>query len=192
MPRGGSSNDVGSTLCTIHAITVHRTEVVVTIAQTLLPEFDQEMMVTRRLLERVPSEKGEWKPHPKSFALGHLAQLVARMPGWMAQTLRKTELDLKAGGGGYSFEKTPTLLAEFDKNVREAREAIAATSDADLHVPWSLKMGDRVLFTQPRGEVTRTHLNHLIHHRGQLTVYLRLVDVPLPSIYGPTADEGWG
>jgi hypothetical protein len=122
----------------------------VTIAETLLPEFDQEMMVTRRLLERVPSEKGEWKPHPKSFALGHLAQLVARMPGWMAQTLRKTELDLK-GGGGYSFEKTPTLVAEFDKNVREAREAIAATSDADLRVPWSLKMGDRVLFTQPRG-----------------------------------------
>jgi uncharacterized damage-inducible protein DinB len=178
-------------LGTVNAIIVHRTEAVVTIAETLLPEFDQEMIVTRRLLERVPSDKGEWKPHPKSFALGHLAQLVARMPGWMAQTLRNTELNLKAYSG-YSFEKTPTLVAEFDKNVREAREAIAAASDADLRVPWSLKMGDRVLFTQPRGEVTRTHLNHLIHHRGQLTVYLRLVDVPLPSIYGPTADEGWG
>ncbi|HVT38186.1 MAG TPA: DinB family protein [Gemmatimonadaceae bacterium] len=161
-----------------------------TIAETLLPEFDQEMMVTRRLLERAPSEKGEWKPHPKSFALGHLAQLVSQMPGWMAQTLRNSELDLKAYSG-YSFEKTSTLVAQFDKNVREAREAIAASSDADLRVPWSLKMGDRVLLTQPRGEVTRTHLNHLIHHRGQLTVYLRLVDVPLPSIYGPTADEGW-
>ena len=158
------------------------------ISETLLPEFDQEMATTRRLLERVPSEKAEWKPHPKSFALGHLAQLVSGMPGWITKTIRETELNL-ATGPGYSFETTETLLGVFDKNVREAREAIAAAKDADFAVTWSLKMGDRVLWTSPRGAVVRTHINHLCHHRGQLTVYLRLLDVPIPSIYGPTADE---
>jgi uncharacterized damage-inducible protein DinB len=161
-----------------------------TIAQTLLPEFDQEMTNTRRLLERVPSEKGQWKPHVKSFALGHLAQLVSWMPGWITNALRETRLDLTKAGG-YSFETTPTLLAGFDRNVREAREAIVASRDADYAVQWSLVRGDKVLFSAPRSVVVRTHLNHLIHHRGQLTVYLRLVDVPLPAIYGPTADEGW-
>jgi uncharacterized damage-inducible protein DinB len=161
-----------------------------TIAETLLPEFDQEMAVTRRLLERVPSEKGQWKPHVKSFALGHLAQLVSWMPGWITKTLHETRLDL-ATAGGYSFETTETLLAGFDRNVREAREALVASKDADYAVTWSLTHGDRVLFSAPRGVVVRQNINHLIHHRGQLTVYLRLVDVPLPSIYGPTADEGW-
>lgn len=160
------------------------------IGQGLLPEFDMEMATTRRLLERVPSEKGTWKPHEKSFPLGHLAQLLSWMPGWIATTLTSTELDL-ARGGGYSFETTETLLAEFDRNVQAAREALAAAKDADFGVPWSLKMGDRVLFTLPRGVVVRQHISHLVHHRGQLTVYLRLLDVPIPSIYGPTADEKW-
>lgn len=155
-----------------------------------LPEFDQEMATTRRLLERVPSEKGPWKPHPKSFPLGHLAQLVATMPGWITNALRETSLDL-ASSPGYGFETTETLLREFDRHVAEAREALAATTEADLAVPWSLRHGDQVIFTAPRGEIARQHLDHLIHHRGQLTVYLRLIDVPLPSIYGPTADERW-
>ena len=158
------------------------------ISKTLLPEFDQEMATTRRLLERVPSEKGQWKPHTKSFSLGHLAQLVARMPGWIANTILKPDLNL-AGGAGYSYEKTEALLKTFDKNVAEAHAAIAKSKDADYKATWSLKFGDRVVMTQPRGEAVRSHLNHLIHHRGQLTVYLRLIDVPLPSIYGPTADE---
>jgi uncharacterized damage-inducible protein DinB len=161
-----------------------------TIAQTLLPEFDQEMATTRRLLERVPDDKATWKPHEKSFSLGHLAQLVARMPGWNTQAMNATELDL-ASFTGYSHEKTATLLVEFDRNVREARAALAAASDDDFQVPWSLKAGDRVFMTLPRGAVVRQNINHLIHHRGQLSVYLRLVDVPLPSIYGPTADEKW-
>ncbi len=161
-----------------------------TVAETLLPEFDQEMTTTRRVLERVPSEKGEWKPHPKSFALGHLSQLVAGMPGWITQTIGATELDL-AAGSGYSFETTATLLDVFDKNVRAARAAIGAARDSDFSVQWSLKMGDKVLMTSPRGPVVRQHINHLVHHRGQLTVYLRLLDVPVPSIYGPTADEKW-
>jgi len=158
------------------------------IAATLLPELDQEMATTRRLLERVPAAKGSWKPHPKSFALGHLAQLVSWMPGWIADTLREPALDV-ATAPKYSFETTEALLREFDANVRAAREALAAANDADFALPWSLKHGDRVIFTAPRGSVVRTHINHLIHHRGQLSVYLRLNDVPLPSIYGPTADE---
>ncbi|HEU4996421.1 MAG TPA: DinB family protein [Gemmatimonadaceae bacterium] len=158
------------------------------VSDTILPEFDQEMATTRRVLERVPSDKGTWKPHTKSFSLAHLAQLVAWMPGWIGNTLRQTELNL-AGGGGYSNEPTDALLKMFDKNVQQAREAIVQSNDSDYAVPWSLKMGDRVLFTQPRSEVVRGHINHLIHHRGQLTVYLRLLDVPVPSIYGPTADE---
>jgi uncharacterized damage-inducible protein DinB len=160
------------------------------IADTLLPEFDQEMAVTRRLLERVPGEHGQWKPHPKSFALGHLAQLVSWMPGWITSTLQKTSLDL-GGGAGYSFEATETLLAGFDENVRGARAAIAAAVDDDYATTWSLTHGDKVLFSAPRAAVVRMHISHLVHHRGQLTVYLRLLDVPIPSIYGPTADEGW-
>jgi uncharacterized damage-inducible protein DinB len=160
------------------------------IGARLLPEFDQEMATTRRLLERVPSDKAQWKPHPKSFSLGHLAQLVSWMPGWITNALRATELNL-AKAGGYSIEQTETLLRGFDQNVREARETLRAAKDADFAVPWSLKHGDRVLFTAPRGTVVRQHINHVIHHRGQLSVYLRLVDVPVPSIYGPTADEGW-
>jgi uncharacterized damage-inducible protein DinB len=160
------------------------------IAETLLPEFDQEMAATRRLLERVPSDEPDWKPHPKSFSIAHLAQLIASMPGWIAQTLTHTELDL-AAGPGYSNESTADLVAVFDENVRRAREALLASKDADYDVPWSLKMGDRVLMTMPRGAVVRQHISHLSHHRGQMTVYLRLRDVPVPSIYGPTADEKW-
>lgn len=157
---------------------------------SLLPEFDQEMKSTRRVLERVPSDKADWRPHPKSFPLGHLAQLLSWMPGWITNTVTETKLDL-AGGAGYSMEKTESLLDVFDKNVREAREALAKATEADFEVPWSLTMGDRVLMTMPRGSVVRQHFSHLSHHRGQMTVYLRLLDIPVPSIYGPTADERW-
>jgi len=160
-------------------------------ADELLPEFDEEMKATRRVLERVPSEKGEWKPHPKSFSLAHLAQLVSWMPGWLTNILQETSLNL-ATGGRYSTEKTETLLAGFDKVVNEARAAIAAAKEEDYDVVWSLKHGDNVLFSAPRKVVVRQTISHLSHHRGQLTVYLRLLDVPVPSIYGPTADEGWG
>ncbi len=156
-----------------------------------LKEFDQEMASTRRLLERVPSEKAQWKPHEKSFALGHLAQLVSWMPGWITMTLRDPYLDLKSGGR-YGFETTEKLLEGFDRNVREAREALASVTGDALDERWELRMGPQVLLTSTKGEVTRQNLSHLSHHRGQLTVYLRLLDVPIPQIYGPTADEGWG
>lgn len=161
------------------------------ISDTLLPEFDQEMAATRRVIERVPDDDPKWKPHPKSFSIAHLGQLLAWMPGWIGQTLTTTELDI-AGGGGYSNESTATLLELFDDNVRKAHEAIVASSDADYEVPWSLKLKGEVVFTLPRGAVVRQHISHLSHHRGQMTVYLRLRDVPVPSIYGPTADESWG
>jgi uncharacterized damage-inducible protein DinB len=158
------------------------------ISDSLLPEFDQEMSTTRKVLERVPSDKAKWKPHEKSFPMGHLAQLVAGMPSWITNAVTETSLDLSRYPG-YSYEKTETLVAQFDRNVKEARAAIAASKDADYLANWSLKHGDRVIFTMPRAGVVRQTINHLIHHRGQLTVYLRLVDVPVPSIYGPTADE---
>ena len=158
------------------------------IAESLLPEFDLEMDTTRRLLERVPDRDGAWKPHPKSFSLGHLAQLVARMPGWITNALRETELDLSTFSG-YTLESTSTLLAEFDAHVGEAREALASATDEDFEVPWSLQVDDQLFFTLPRRDIVRQNINHLIHHRGQLSVYLRLNEVPVPPIYGPTADE---
>ena len=161
------------------------------IGTALLPEFDQEMATTRRVLERVPSDKGEFKPHPKSFPMAHLAQLVSMIPDWIAQTIRKTEINL-AGGTGYSVQKTEALVQQFDRNVRGAREAIAAATDKDFAVAWSLKMGEQVLITQSRGAAVRSHISHLVHHRAQLGMYLRLVDVPVPQMYGPTADEKWG
>ncbi|HEY4101210.1 MAG TPA: DinB family protein [Gemmatimonadales bacterium] len=159
-----------------------------TIGTSLLPEFDQEMVPTRRLLERVPEEKGDWKPHPKSFSLGHLAQLVSWMPGWIAQTLTNDSLDL-GGGTGYGNQTHSALMDEFDRNVREGREALSRASDETFAGTWSLKRGDQVFWAAPRSVVVRNHISHLAHHRGQLTVYLRLLDVPIPSIYGPSADE---
>ena len=158
--------------------------------ETMLPEFDQEMKTTRRMLERVPTDKGQWKPHEKSFSIGHLAQLLSWMPGWITNTLTTDFLDI-GGSPGYSYEKTESLLEIFDRNVKEARAAIAAVQESDLEKPWSLKMGDRILMTLPRGVVARQHVSHLVHHRGQMSVYLRLLDIPVPSIYGPTADERW-
>jgi len=160
----------------------------VSIAEALLAEYEQEMATTRRLLERVPSDKGTWKPHPKSFALGHLAQLVSWMSGWVGQALSHTALDL-SGGPRYSFERTEKLLETFDRGVAETRAALKTAKDADFGVSWSLKNGDRVLFSAPRSVIVRQHISHLSHHRGQLTVYLRLLDVPIPQIYGPTADD---
>src|SRR3954465_1316351 len=124
-------------------------------AESLLPEFDMEMASTRKAIERVPSDKGAWKPHPKSFSLGHLTQLVATMPGWLTNMATKSELDLSASPG-YSLESTESLLARFDKLVAEAGTALANLKDAELGAPWSLKHGDRVLFTTTRGVTIRS------------------------------------
>ena len=157
-------------------------------ADALLAELAEEMKTTRRVIERVPSEKGDWKPHPKSFSLAHLTQLVSSMPGWITKIVHGKAIDLSEGPG-YTNQKTESLLQQFDKHVAEARAAITAAKDADYAKPWELRMGDKVLMSLPRGVVVRQTVNHLVHHRGQLTVYLRLLDVPVPSIYGPSADE---
>ena len=116
-----------------------------------------------------------------------LTQLVATMPGWIARTLSEDEMNL-AGGAGYSYQKTERLLEQFDKLSAQAHDAFANASDADFEEPWSLKMGDKVLFTLPRYVAVRQHINHLCHHRGQLTAYLRPMGGKVPSTYGPTAD----
>ncbi|MEP6729444.1 MAG: damage-inducible protein DinB [bacterium] len=165
-----------------------------TIAEMLLPEFDMEIATTRKVLERVPDGKGEWKPHEKAFPMAHLAQLVARLPGWVNMVVERTELDIMPKDGpttaGYSIETTATLLAEFERNAKAGREAIAKTTDAQFWESWSFKRAGETLFTQPRYLALRTSvLNHLVHHRAQLGLYLRLTDQKVPSMYGPTADE---
>ncbi|HEX4933002.1 MAG TPA: DinB family protein [Gemmatimonadaceae bacterium] len=164
------------------------------IAQSILPEFDHEMSTTRKLIERTPEAQLAWTPHAKSMSLGRLAIHLATLPHWGVVTMTATELDMNPpGGGGYRTPELGTvaeMLAEFDRNVSRAREAIAASSDADFMVGWSLKNAGHTIFTMPRVAVLRTFvLNHVIHHRGQFSVYLRLHDVPVPSIYGPSADE---
>jgi uncharacterized damage-inducible protein DinB len=164
------------------------------ISDLLLPELDNELKVTRTVLERVPDDRGEWKPHEKSFPMAHLAQLVARLPGWAPMVLEQTELDIAPVNGpkfpGYSIEKTSTLLAEFDRNAAAARNCIARASDEDFQVPWTFKVAGTAQFSMPRYQALRsTVLNHLVHHRAQLGVYLRLVDQKVPQMYGPTADE---
>ncbi|HEX4633204.1 MAG TPA: DinB family protein [Gemmatimonadales bacterium] len=162
-----------------------------TIGQSLLPEFDQETATTRRVLERVPDGKGDWKPHAKSFPLAHLAQLVAGMPSWMISMLKAPGLDL-AKQPGYSNEKTATLVDGFDKGVKAAREALASAKDAQFDEMWALMHHGHVITSQPRREVIRIHFSHMVHHRAQLGLYLRMLDVPVPSMYGPTADERFG
>ncbi len=164
------------------------------ISAAVLPEFDHEMSVTRTALSRVPGERADWRPHPKSYSLGDLAVHIANIPTWIGATLTGTELDLNPPGGpawvSPTFESTTALLSTFDANIAAGRTAISGAADDAFGVPWSLKFGGAVIFTMPRVVVLRSFvLNHLIHHRGQLTVYLRLLDVPVPQIYGPTADE---
>ena len=165
------------------------------IAQSLLREFDEEMKNTRKVLERVPDEKWNWKPHEKSGTLGWLAAHVGTVPEWLTMTMNTESLDYApVGGPSYEppkIESRAQLLAAFDKAVAEARVALLAGSDADFQKEWTLLAGGQKIFSLPRSVCIRSMiLNHLIHHRGQLTVYFRLVGVPVPGLYGPSADEG--
>ena len=159
-----------------------------TIAEDFLSELDYELPGTRRLLERVPSDKGPWKPHPRSSAFGHLAQLVTRLPGVMADILGGKDLDL-AASPPYTFESTDTLLLEFDANAERLRKALRTATDDDFALTWSLRYGEEVVDTGARKAVLRNTINHFVHHRGQLTVYLRMNEIPVPGLYGPSADE---
>ncbi len=161
------------------------------LVDALLPEFDHEMTTTRKVLERVPDDRFDWKPHAKSYSLHDLAQHVATVPMWGAMTLTESEIDV-AGTGQLAPVKTRAeLLSLFDDNVKKTRAALVGTSDAELMAPWALKRAGQTIFSMPRAAVWRSFvMNHLIHHRAQLGVYLRLNDVPVPSMYGPSADEG--
>src|SRR5918994_6634227 len=164
------------------------------LGEALLPEFDHEMATTRKTLERVPEEKFDWKPHEKSTTLGGLATHLANLPSWVGHTIDKDELDI-APPGQPPLRIAPArtrdeVLAAFDKNVAAARAALAGASDERLLGPWTLLRGGNKVLTLPRAAVLRSLvLSHSIHHRAQLGVYLRLNDIPVPSVYGPSADE---
>lgn len=158
--------------------------------RALLAEFDQEMAATRRTLERLPDGKGDWKPHEKSMPLNRLANHVAETPGWVAATLQQEFLDLPETYQPEILGSREEILAAFDKRVAEARQAIEALDLASLDQTWTLRFGGKTVLSMPRYQVLRgLVLNHLIHHRAQLGVYLRLNGIPVPGIYGPSADE---
>lgn len=162
------------------------------IAAALLPEFDHEMANTRKALERVPMDKADWKPHEKSGTMQWLAGHLAAIPMWASATVNLPSIDLEDGDNQSpdAPRTSEELLAMFDGFVVEARSAIAGASDETLMEPWSLLAGGQEIVTMPKIAVLRSFImNHMIHHRGQLTVYLRLNDVPVPALYGPSADE---
>ena len=165
-----------------------------TYAEALLPEFDQEMANTRKVLERIPEDKLGWRPHPRSNTIGWNANHVADLVNWLVQTLTRPGLDVApVNGERYQFPKLTSrgeILELFDRNVAAAREAIRAIKDEDMGRMWSLLQAGKPFFTMPRAAVVRSVvLNHLIHHRAHLCVYLRLNDIPVPGMYGPSGDE---
>jgi uncharacterized damage-inducible protein DinB len=163
------------------------------LSDALLPEFDHEMANTRKTLERVPDGKFDWKPHQKSFAMGGLASHLATLPGWANVTIDMDEFDMAPAGEPLRAEQLNSqaeVLETFDRNVAKARAAIAGARDEHLFKSWTLLSGGNKILTLPRVAVLRSFvMNHIIHHRAQLGVYLRLNDIPVPSIYGPSADE---
>jgi uncharacterized damage-inducible protein DinB len=161
------------------------------IAQSMLGEFDHEMASTRKTLERIPVAKLEYKPDPKSMSLGQLAGHITEMVGWGTMTLTTDSLDMNPGDHKPFIPTSEhQLLSEFDKNLHTLRATLAGMKDEDMMKTWSLRIGGNVLFSMPRVGVMRTMImNHIIHHRAQLTVYYRLNGVPVPALYGPSADE---
>jgi uncharacterized damage-inducible protein DinB len=160
------------------------------LVDALLPEFDHEMTVTRKLLERVPDDRLAWKPHAKSYSLGQLAQHVATIPMWGSVTLSESEIDIGGTPSPGPAGSRAEILSIFDGHVAKTRAALVGKSDGELMAPWALKRDGHVIFSMPKASVWRSFvMSHLIHHRAQLGVYLRMQDVPLPSSYGPSADE---
>jgi len=162
------------------------------LATAFLAELDNEAKVTRECLSRVPLDKSDWKPHEKSMPMGRLAVHCAEMFGWTKETLTQDVLDFAtADMTPFEPKTTEELLAFFDDHIEKAKEILGHTSDETFLTDWTMRNGEQVYFTMPKVAVMRTFvLNHIIHHRGQLSVYLRLNDIPVPSIYGPSADEG--
>jgi uncharacterized damage-inducible protein DinB len=164
------------------------------LGQSLLPEFDHEMAGTRKTLGRVPEDRLFWTPHEKSMTLGGLASHLANLPSWVGYTIERDSLDVAPVGQPPLRQPQMTsrqaLLDHFDRHVAEGRTLLASAPDDRLLAPWTLLGGGRAHFTLPRIAVLRGFvMNHSVHHRAQLTVYLRLLDVPVPGLYGPSADE---
>lgn len=165
------------------------------IAQSLLPEFEHEMKNTRKTLERLPEDKLDWKPHEKSWTFRELATHIAGLPGWGTITLKQDSFDMAPPGAEAPKPPKPAsskaeVLSQFDENVTACRAAIAAASDEHLLATWSFLKGGETIFAMPRLGVLRNFLmNHIIHHRAQFGIYLRLNDLPVPPLYGPSADE---
>jgi uncharacterized damage-inducible protein DinB len=159
-------------------------------SQTILPEFDDEMKKTRRILERVPDDKLDYKPHDKSMSLGRLSTHIAELPHWAVVALDQDVLDMEPGFKPHIATSQAELLQIFDKSAAEAREKIAAATDEHWDQIWTFKLSGKTMMAMPRTAVMRGMvLNHLIHHRGQLSVFLRLNDLEVPGMYGPSADE---
>lgn len=164
------------------------------IKDAFLEELEQEAPLTRRYLERVPEDKLLWKPHQKSMTLGRLANHIAELPNWGELILTQDEFDI-APSGEESYEVSQAdnvkdILAIYDANLERLRERLDATADDAFMQTWTLKNGGQEVFSAPRAGVTRSSVfNHIVHHRAQLSVYLRMNDVPLPASYGPSADE---
>jgi len=159
-----------------------------------LSQMDREIPLSRRVLERVPEGKQEWKPHEKSAPLWYVAHLVATMPDWSTMAVLQDSLDLNPPGGSsyrrpQPWQKASELLRMLEESTRKAREAIAGTTDEHLLTPWRLMAGGTTVSESPRYVVIADNFSHMAHHRAQLTTYFRLLDVPVPSVYGPTADE---
>lgn len=161
------------------------------LADFFIEQLGRETASTRRALERVPLDKPDWKPHDKSMPLGYLAVLVATVPSWIASIVEREYLDLAQGGAPKQPRNPGELVKIFDDSIAAARRALQNASDEHLGRPWQLRVGGKVVDEKPRYATIAETFNHFAHHRGQLTVYLRLNDRPVPSIYGPTADEKW-
>ena len=165
------------------------------IGKNMLPEFDNEMAGARKVLERIPDKKFGWKIHEKSNTIGWVASHLANLPSWAAMTIESDSLDVMPKDGEPfktpQFDNTADVLAEFDRNVSQARALLESVSDDGLYKPWSLLKSGNTMFTMPKIAVLRTWvINHIIHHRAHLCVYLRVNDIPVPGLYGPSADEG--
>jgi uncharacterized damage-inducible protein DinB len=159
-------------------------------SETLLPEFEEELKNTRKILERVPDARLDFQPHPKSMTLGGLATHVANLPSWATITIGQDVLDMEPGFKMPVAESRAQLLELFDKGVAEAKEKLAGATDETWAQTWTLKMAGHTILALPRSTVMRSYvMNHLIHHRAQLGDYLRLLDVEIPGMYGPSADE---
>ncbi len=160
------------------------------IAEQLLPEFDHEMGVTRRLLERVPEAWFEWKPQDKARSLGALVTHIIGIPGWIPQVVEKAHVEAGEAPPAPPPASRAEVLSRFDQHVKAGRAALAGRTDAELLAPWTLRAQGKEIFTLPKAAALRGFvISHLIHHRGQLSVYLRMQNVPIPSIYGPSGDE---